>query len=163
MESILLVPVDIIKQKSYVNANVEDDVIATSIVRFQEVVLMPILGRKFYKHLIDAFKNTTLTAEEITLIQDYISKCIIAGVEYRIMPRVKTEIRNSGMQQEPMQADRRDVVDLRTESLKDANFYENELQIYVCENKAKFPDHGGKCVCSCGTKTGGNLNNFFII
>ena len=163
MESVLLVPVDIIKQKSYVNANVEDDVIATSIVRFQEVVLMPILGRKFYKHLIDAFKNTTLTAEEITLIQDYISKCIIAGVEYRIMPRVKTEIRNSGMQQEPMQADRRDVVDLRTESLKDANFYENELQIYVCENKAKFPDHGGKCVCSCGTKKGGNLNNFFIV
>ena len=163
MESVLLVPVDIIKQKSYVNANVEDDVIATSIVRFQEVVLMPILGRKFYKHLIDAFKNTTLTAEEITLIQDYISKCIIAGVEYRIMPRVKTEIRNSGMQQEPLQADRRDVVDLRTESLKDANFYENELQIYVCENKAKFPDHGGKCVCSCGTKKGGNLNNFFIV
>ena len=163
MESVLLVPVDIIKQKSYVNANVEDDVIATSIVRFQEVVLMPILGRKFYKHLIDAFKNTTLTADEITLIQDYISKCIIAGVEYRIMPRVKTEIRNSGMQQEPMQADRRDVVDLRTESLKDANFYENELQIYVCENKAKFPDHGGKCVCSCGTKKGGNLNNFFIV
>lgn len=163
MESILLVPVDIIKQKSYVNANVEDDVIATSIVRFQEVVLMPILGRKFYKHLIDAYKNTTLTADEITLIQDYISKCIIAGVEYRIMPRVKTEIRNSGMQQEPLQADRRDVVDLRTESLRDANFYENELQIYVCENKAKFPDHGGKCVCSCGTKKGGNLNNFFIV
>ena len=44
MESILLVPVDIIKQKSYVNANVEDDVIATSIVRFQEVVLNAYFG-----------------------------------------------------------------------------------------------------------------------
>lgn len=163
MESILLVPVNTIKNKSYVNSNVEDNVISTTIIRYQETVLMPILGRKFYNYLIDAFNSNSLNSSDVELITNYISRCIIAGVDYRILVHLKTEVRANGLMQSNGQASKPDTTQLLDMNLKDANFYEEELRNYICENSDSFPDHKNNFGCCKSKNKSTSINNFIIV
>ena len=49
MEIIYFMTVDEIKQLGFVNTNVNDDVIGTTLVWVQDIMLKSVLGRPFYQ------------------------------------------------------------------------------------------------------------------
>lgn len=89
-----LIDIDTIKEKGFVNGNVENNIISTTLTRVQDTMLLPILGTSFFQRLLTGVDDNDLTADEEALLDDYIAPFLIAAVDYRIVNPLTYEIRS---------------------------------------------------------------------
>ena len=89
MATAYLIDIDALKKKGYVQGNVENSIIVTSLTRVQDTMLKPIIGTPFFKRLIEGVDADDLNADEETLLNDYIAPVLISGVDYKIVPHLK--------------------------------------------------------------------------
>jgi len=89
-----LIDIDTLKKIGFTNSNVENNIISTTLRRVQDTMLLPILGTEFFKRLLAGVDDNDLSAEETTLLNEYIAPCLIAGVDLRIVNHLTYEIRN---------------------------------------------------------------------
>ena len=139
MENRFFIPITLIKNKGYTQGNVSDDIITTTLRRVQDINLQKILGTTFFKHLLDAIKNSTTTADEDTLIDDYISPYLVAQVDYRIGNHLVNEIRNKSVgrsadDQHFTTSTDSNVLKLQDDLRSDAQSYRNTLVGYLKDN-----------------------------
>ena len=80
-----LTDIDSIKERGFVNKNVENNIITTTLRRVQDTMLLPILGTTFFKRLLQGVEDSDLTVNETTLLNDYILDFLVACVDYRIV------------------------------------------------------------------------------
>lgn len=92
--SAFLIDIDTLKKIGYVNKNVENNIIATTLRRVQDTMLLPILGTTFFNHLCSAVDNTTLTIDETSLLNEYITPFLCSAVDLRIINPLTYEIRS---------------------------------------------------------------------
>lgn len=163
-----LIDIDSLKKLSLINTNVEVAKIRPILKRSQDMYIEPILGSDFYNHLLDAVENSTLTANELTLIEDYIAIVLSISCEIRMTDAVTEEIRNIGtgnasdpnFQASSVNNRERD----KSISYKDLTFYKNRLKRYLCENEALFPlyNSSNSYGISPETKEQSSYGDFFI-
>lgn len=153
MKTILMITVDEVKKKGYVNQNVESNTIATTIVRVQDSIIKDLIGRKYFNVLLDRIENGSLNNNDRVLLDEYISKCIVSAVDYKILDHLRMETRAKGVIEASDQfgsnASFENTNKLRLSNKGDFEHYREELQHFLCANKDKYPDHIGRCHCSC--------------
>jgi len=66
-----------LKQRSIVQDNVDMKVISPAIIDVQEEYVLPLLGTALYNDLLDKVRNSTMTAEYTTLLDDYLTRVMI--------------------------------------------------------------------------------------
>lgn len=71
-----------VKDNSRINGNVDNKLLDPLILECQQDYILPIIGSGIYNQLITQITASTLTALNITLLDDYIVPCLIKYIEY---------------------------------------------------------------------------------
>jgi hypothetical protein len=132
-----------LKNLSLVHENVENELLRVVLKRSQDMYIEPIVGTAQYNRLLAGVAADDLTANELTLINDYIVIVLCIAVELRVADSVTTEIRNVGVgvaTEQNYTANTSNQME-RTKDItyKDLTFYKNRLKRFLCENSADYP------------------------
>jgi hypothetical protein len=151
MANVLLVSENKLKAFTNVNKNVDISAIRAEIGVAQDLHLQPLLGTRFYNHLLDQVSATgnTFNADELILVNDYISNYLIQVAYYEMIPHLHLRTMNVGIVEPAALEGGRNGVDietmkyLRTIQKQRADFYMMRLQDYLITGKGqnKFPDY----------------------
>lgn len=149
MANKLLISENKLKAFTNINKNVDIDAIRAEIGIAQDIHLQPLLGTKFYDHLLDQISATgnTLNADEITLVNEYISPFLIQMSYYEMIPHLHYRTMNRAIVQGEMESatavDTETMKYLRTIQKQRADFYKMRLQDYLITGKGQnlFPDY----------------------
>ena len=137
-----LIDIATIKKIGFVNKNVDDPIIATTLRRVQDTLILPILGTPFFKRLLQGITDEDLTADEVLLLNDYIAPFIIAGVDYRIVNALTYETRSKTVgtsRDEHINPVTIQENLMRTDDLKrDYETYRDSLIGYLKDNETLF-------------------------
>lgn len=133
-----------VKRLGYINQNADDTLIMVIINRIQDTVIQPILGTALHEKLLTAIGANTLTANETTLVKDYISKVVISAVDMRSIDAISYDIRAKIVGKatdENITANSESENDRLYNALrKDYVFYRKKLIDYLCEKHTLFPE-----------------------
>lgn len=143
MENRFFIPIKLIKDKGYTESNVADNMITTTLRRVQDINLQKILGTTFFKHLLAAIKDDTLTVDETELIDDYIAPYLIAQCDYKVSPHLVNQIRNKSVGRSAddehfTTSTDANVLKLQDDLRADAHSYRTTLIGYLKDNCDKF-------------------------
>lgn len=154
MANVLLVSENKIKAFTNVNKNVDISAIRAEIGIAQDLNLQPLLGTKFYNHLLSQVTATgnTFNADELILVNDYISNFLIQVSYYEMIPHLHLRTMNVGIVEPGSLEGGRNGVDietmkyLRTIQKSRADFYMMRLQDYLIigQGQNKFPDYNSQ-------------------
>jgi hypothetical protein len=140
-----LVDIATLKKIGFVNSNVEDNIISTTLRRVQKTMLEPILGTTLYDRLQEGVDNDDLNANETTLLNDYIVPVLVAAVDLRIVNHVTFEIRSKSVgttsDQYLTAGSKAQLDQLKDDLRQDYNSYRTKLIGYLCENDNLFPEY----------------------
>jgi hypothetical protein len=146
-----LIDIATIKKIGFVNKNVDDPIISTTLRRVQDTLILPILGTPFFKRLLQGITDDDLTADEVGLLNEYIAPCIIAGVDYRIVNALTYETRSKTVgtsRDEHINPVTIQENLMRTDDLKrDYETYRDSLIGFLQDNRTLFTEYNN-FVCS---------------
>lgn len=161
-----LIDIDSLKKLSLIHANVEVSAIRPILKRSQDMYIESILGGSLYNRLLDGVENDDLTANELTLINDYIAIVLSIACEIRMGNAITNEIRNIGLgtATDPnFQAANANGIEREKDiSYKDLTFYKNRLKRYLCDNSNLYPLYNNNTGLKKEDKTNSYSKNFFI-
>lgn len=151
MANKILISENKIKSFTSINRNVDTELIRSGIALSQDIHLMPLLGAKFYYHLLDQVTATgnTFTNDELTLVNDYIAPYLIQTAYYEILPNLHIRTMNVGLV-EPSNleggrvgSDIETMKYLRNIQKQRSDFYKQRLQDYLITGYGQgvFPDY----------------------
>jgi hypothetical protein len=149
MANVLLISENKIKAFTNINKNVDIDAIRAEINIAQDIYLQTLLGTKFYEHLLSQVSSTgnTFNADELTLVNDYISPYLIQTAYFEMIPHLHYRTMNRSIVQGDMESasavDIETMKYLRTIQKQRSDFYKQRLQDYLIIGKgqSKFPDY----------------------
>lgn len=143
-----LIDIATLKKRSYIDSDVNNETLVVTLQRVQDRYLEPVLGTTLYKRLLQGVQDSDLTADEDTLIEDYILKFVAVGCELKASVHNNWKIRNKSVgtaSDEHVRAnDISQENNLNNELYKDLSFYRNRLVGYLEDNKDLYPQY----VCS---------------
>ena len=87
-QTVLLVSEQRLKQWTSLDNNTRDEEITPSILDAQNVYIQSTLGTPLFNHLKDGVLNNTLTADEITLLNEYTAPALMQYALYLILPNI---------------------------------------------------------------------------
>jgi hypothetical protein len=110
----------------------------------QDKFIRDALGDNLYNALCLAIINSTLTANQITLLE-LIRPSLGYYIVYEALPFLSTKIKNIGVNStaddKQTNTDIAGVSKLRKEILENAEYYMVRVQKYLCNNSALFPEY----------------------
>lgn len=131
------------KNNSPVTSNIDPKDLFPHVQSAQQLYLQVILGSEFYENLLTKFKNQTLSADEITLVEDYIKPALMWRTISLALPWISFNLRNKGLMKNTDDyatgADFSELKFMLNESKNRAEFQENELNRYLCKYSALYP------------------------
>jgi hypothetical protein len=145
----LLISETKLKNFTNINRNVDMDLLKSSISDAQDLDLQPILGTRFYDHLLAQVNLTgnTFNADEKILVDDYISKYIIEAAYFHALPNIQFRVMNRAVVQgDAENASHVDIETfkyLRSIQKQKSDFYLMRLQDYLITGRGqnKFPEY----------------------
>lgn len=132
-----------LKDNSVVNDNVDMKVITPTIYDVQNFFILPILGTSLYNDLQDKVRNSTLTNDDKTLLDDYIIPTMIWYTRYELPMNINYKYFNKavGVQNadnmNPASID--EIQYIRNESKNKAEWYAQRLTLFLMENNTTYP------------------------
>jgi hypothetical protein len=145
MTDILLTSESYLRDNLPISRNIDFKIIRPNVISAQELYTQDILGSDFYQHILTAFSGQTLTPNEEILVQNYIKPHVAYRSLSMTLPFVQNQIVNKGVQKQ-----REDYSDATSfEEFRfllhnvdnRAEFYEEYLVKYLCENSELFPQY----------------------
>ena len=114
MATKLLISEGKLKAFTNINKNVDIDAIRAEISIAQDIQLQPLLGSKFYFHLLDQITLTgnTFSVDELELVNEYISPYLIQVAYWSMIPHLHYRTMNRGIVEGDMESAR--SVDVET-------------------------------------------------
>jgi len=140
-----LIDIVTIKKIGFVNSNVENNIISTTLRRVQDTMVRPIIGSSLYTRLLEGIDASDLNTNEQILLNDYILPVLVSGVDLRIINHLAYEIRSKtvGTTRDdhmttvtPAENNR-----LSDDLRGDFNTYRKTLVGYLCKNSDLFPEY----------------------
>jgi hypothetical protein len=131
-----------LRENTPFNQNLDINDIVNNIDPASDMHIQPILGKNFYDSLLLSYSAQTLTANETTLVM-HIKPALAYRAAELSLPFIQYQIKNKGPQTQS--GDNSAAIDLTTlryltNELKNrAEFYEQRLINYLCDNSASFP------------------------
>lgn len=124
------------------NKNVDANDLTPHFNIAQDMYIQPILGQNFYESLLTSFSAQTLTADETTLVM-HIKPALAYRAAEMALPFLNWSVKNKG--QSTQSGDFSAPVDtsamnfLKNQIENRAQFYEQRLINYLCDNSSLFP------------------------
>ena len=137
-------PADL-KKKSPVSGNLDEDKMVQYIELAQDKRVQPYMGTDLYNRIKAGVIADDLTANETTLLNDYIKDMTIYWGLVEYFTFAPYQVTNAGVNKsvpENAQPVDRDEVDrILTELTNTAQFYSGRFVEYMCANSSLFPEY----------------------
>lgn len=145
MPAVLFISEARLKKLTAVHENVEPDDLMPFVIEAQDIYIQQLLGTKFYNSLKDAVLNSTLTAAETTLLDDYIAPCLANYTVYQALPSLNYKIFNKSVQQPDSETATNTTFEqlryMRDHVEKTAQFYRERAREFLIDNQTDYPDY----------------------
>jgi hypothetical protein len=151
---------DEIKKQSYIDTNVDQKLIAPTIIMVQDTHIHPLVGTDIFNDLRDGVIDANLSEDYEALMKDYIWPVILWYVMYESPTFISYQFKNKDLvrkNSENSEPATLQEIQFIMGRLKDkAEIYSNRLVRYLCAYPDKFPkyyQHSGKSDTIYPTKT----------
>jgi hypothetical protein len=141
----------------FTNKNTEPNLISKEIRQISEIAhIIEPLGRDFFIHLKDAFQNGTQTADETTLMSDWIKPCLAQFTKFEVILEIQNQSTSSGIVGNiPEFASLVSASDLnvyKQDTFRKGKVLKEEMEKFLNKNSASFPEYnnGGSTLCDNG-------------
>ena len=142
---ILFVNPDYLKRITNLNGSIEDSYVIPSVIIVQDKILQQYLGTDLMNALLTHIKNSTLAGDNLTLVDDYVRKCVAWWTMVDLIPSLYVKIDNGGLvirmaeNTSPISPAHlhREVERAR----QNAQFYTERLVSYLCQNSDLYPEY----------------------
>lgn len=133
------------KQYTSVDNNVRDEDVAVYIIQSQQMGIQDTLGTKFYNRITEGIVANDLTADEQTLLNDYIAPAVMQYGLYLMLPSLKYKIVDKGVLNGSSEETTPTTLDelqyLRQGALDAYEFYNKRLREYLLDNPGMFTEY----------------------
>lgn len=141
----LFISEDYLKSSSAISKNVDIEELLPHIKTAQDIDIHGKLGTDLYNELQDGVENSNLTAEETTLIDDYIAPALVHWALFQAMPFLGFKIMNKSIVQKSSEngapASTNDIKYLREIVRNTAEHYTDRLVSYLEHNQSTFTSY----------------------
>jgi len=144
MTNTLFVSETKLRQFTDMNNNVDSELIKNAIREAQDIEVQRLLGTRLYKRIIAGIIADDLTADETSLLNDYIADTTIYWSYYYCLDAIYIRPRNNGILR-ANGGENSEAVDItlydrkRKAVLKKAEWYSELMATYLVENRSTFP------------------------
>jgi hypothetical protein len=163
MNKILLTNTYRLKKRTQLQENISDDLLNPCILRAQEIYIQPTLGTSLYNKVMDDAYNKTITGIYKTLLNDYITPCLIEYSYYECLPYIQLRINNKSITRDnssySQSSGLEDLKYIRQNILNICQFYQERMIGYLKENYNNIPELQTNTEFS---KMKTNLNNSYF-
>lgn len=145
MAKILFIKPEDVKRKSIFDGDLDNNKFMQYIEIAQEIHIQNYLGTKLYDRLREGIENTDLTADETTLIKDYVQDALIHFAAAEFLPFSHYQVKNGGVfkhvSENASNVDKEEVDYLAQKERDFAEYYTKRMVDYLCENKDLYPEY----------------------
>ena len=147
--NVLLISESVLRDSSFIGANVQDNALSSSIKTAQETVLKPILGKKLYdKIMADVAAAGSLSGlgpNYDYLVEDYCIPVILNAALNISIPKLMWKATNKGivksLDQYTEGIDLETIKYIRQEIKNEEEYHIKRLQMYLANNYILFPEY----------------------
>lgn len=145
MAEVLLISENYIKKYTTINGSVDPNLLYPSVYLAQDKWLLPWLGTALLNELKTQVENETISGDYLTLLEDYVQKCLLWWVMVEVTPNLCYRMDNGTL----VQRQSEDTVPVSDVIMKDmidrarqnAEHYSTLLVDYLCANSDLFPEY----------------------
>lgn len=138
-----------LKKNTPIQQNVDDDLLNPYIYKAQETHIQQILGTNLYDTIATMIQTNAISqpqnANYKTLLDDYITPCLIEYSFYEVMPFISLKITNKsivrGNAEFATEGDLSDLKYLRQTVLDIAQFYAQRVSNYLKQYSYNYPEY----------------------
>ncbi|HPI82251.1 MAG TPA: hypothetical protein PK122_03395 [Candidatus Paceibacterota bacterium] len=143
--AVLLMSVDKLKERSFIDTNVDDKVLKLSMELCQNQIIEPILGTKLFDKITEGISAGSLELAYQNLLVRYIWPVLISGTENiaykKILYRVTNDSIVKSSNANSTAIDISELRDLIRDNEVFTRQYVQKLQLYLNSNTATFPEY----------------------
>jgi len=143
MEFILMISERTIKETSFIDENVDVNLIRTTIKTAQDIYITPILGTALYNEVLNQIDTNTLTTANTTLLDKYISLALLWWTLFEGVDVFTYKFRNKGILKETSEVSQTIGVDevkrLMDSFRNKAEYYSERVTKFLYENQTTYP------------------------
>lgn len=134
-----------LKKNTAIQNNVDDDLLNPYIFKSQETHIHQLLGTDLYNKLMLEVRANTITGHYKTLLDDFVTPCLIEWTFYEVMPFISMKITNKsivrGNSDYSTEGDLQDLKYLRDSVRNLAEFYGSRLIGHLRQYQHLFPEY----------------------
>jgi|TARA_R110000744_G_scaffold378850_1_gene495622 hypothetical protein len=146
---ILMVSENRIKEATAINGNVDPDYLLPYVRISQRKYMEIKLGTKLYNKILELIKSGDISlvanADYKILLDDFIADCLVQWAFYECIPFLRYKVQNGNIYSKTSETgtalNQSEAQDLRQEVQNTAEFYQNRLIKYLCDNNSKYPEY----------------------
>ena len=143
--TVLLVSEEKIKAFTAIHENVQAADLAPHISAAQDIHLQGCIGTALLNALKVAILNNTLSNDQKTLLDDYISSMLVNWAFYMALPFLKYKVVDKGIVSGASETSNPTTLEelqyLRQSVMDTAEFYQERLRQYLIANTAVYPEY----------------------
>lgn len=147
MANTFFIPVQQIKDSTYVDDNTSDNMIKIAILDAQEQCLEPVLGSLLYEKLIDNIKNQTVLEDYQLLLVNYIWKIMLQATVFMLSNNLLIRLTNSSIVKDSNEnSSAISIAELKTliyERKRSMNYHIKKLKDHLKAYPTKYPEYLG--------------------
>lgn len=144
-QKVFFISSDYVKENSFVEQNVDDNVIKVAIWKTQQTRLHPIVGTQLFEQLENEVINGTITGNTQTLMDLYISPYLLEQTIVEVLTNIWVKVSQSSV----IKVEPDNTISLSLEELhfmidkttENAYYFSNRLSEYLCANTDLFPNY----------------------
>jgi hypothetical protein len=141
MKNTLFISVSTIKERTGLHANVDDKLILPEIKTAMDMYIHPLLGSALYERLQDGIDNNNLTADEVALLDNFVTDTLIYYVLSELPTGLSYQFYNKGLVRKTSdntdQPQMQDLLDISARYRKRAEFYAERMVKFLKQNAAQ--------------------------
>lgn len=139
-----------LKQLGLLQGNVEDSLLRVAIQRAQSTEILPLTGTSLYKRLVAGIEADDLTANERTLMDDYVLPALVLMCDRRAINATTYQIRNKttgkGVDENITPVSESENLRLDNQMRQDIKVAVSKLVGYLLDNCDLYPEYdSGEC------------------
>jgi len=141
MKNTLFISANTIKERSALHTNVDDKLLLPEIKTAQDIYIHPLLGTALYERLQDGIDNANLTADEVALLDNFVTDTLIYYVLSELPTGLSYQFYNKGLVRKTSdntdQPQMQDLLDISARYRKRAEFYAERMVKFLKQNAAQ--------------------------
>jgi len=141
----LFISVQSIKDRTGLHANVDEKLVLPEIKTAQDMYIMPALGSTLYNRLQAGINGSNLNANEQSLLNNYVTDCLIYYVMSELPMGLSYQFYNKGLLRKSgdntENPSMQDMIDVANRYRTRAEFYKQRLIKYLRQNNTLFPEY----------------------